>query len=854
MTAELDLIAVQTWFERLYGEIPETDFLNICRTDNWTGKFFPVRDAMDHVATVLDFDAMEPAGIYHRVTSMREVPPVDTNGKRGRGDTSLSHHLPGFFADIDIAGPGHKSKGELPPDRKAAIRIVNNSCLPDPTLWVDSGGGLYPWWLFDKPFEIVEDNIEALTRLSDDLQGELQRSARELGMEYAPLGDLARVLRVPGTINRKVPGKPTECKIIRDMEYTYKVKDLRDLVPATTRRTVTPSAKNRDLQRVLDELEDGPPCRAMVRKIVEGEKALRTVETGGRHAKALSVIGSILWMGNVGHAGAREGLDTLKEVFEEIKPEAEDHEWPALVGYVLERMEIIDDRHCCGEMTFSDGHLSLNLVKEELRGLYLWSVGTGWLRWTGKIWKPCTDAAMAKVAQTWLINNFKDATDNLRFSASKSADEEVKGWRAAMSTSRINGLISLARGHLEFEPGEMDADPDILVTPNGVVDLRTGEIHEHDAKRLVSKITYAEYDPQAESEDFLRILSAVPEYALPWFQVKIGQAATGYPLIGDNPNVIAKGGGMNGKTTTFNCLAAALGTYAVKVPKEVLTGERAQHEIMTLWGARFALTEELPEGARLNTVQLKELTDTEEIQGRYLFKNLVTWRPTHSLFVTTNPLPQVAETTLAVWRRLSLLIFPYVYVSEDEDRPLEPHERWADPGLRMRARDRDPEIMKAALRWIIDGAKEFYAAGMTVPQPPREVLDDTRAWRRESDVILSFWDDGLVVGDEAGIVTSEDLHTAFVEWTVARGNKPISTKVFNPMFGEHQETKARNVFRDRPKQLPLGVKLSRPDGAMTPVPARPTVWTGMRFASDTVSDDPFGGDPFGLMDTDVSSV
>jgi hypothetical protein len=119
---------------------------------------------------------------------------------------------------------------------------------------------------------------------------------------------------------------------------------------------------------------------------------------------------------------------------------------------------------------------------------------------------------------------------------------------------------------------------------------------------------------------------------------------------------------------------------------------------------------------------------------------------------------------------------------------------------------------------------------------------------------MSFWDDGIVVADEAGFVTAEDLHTAFVEWTVSRGNKPISTKVFNPMFAEHQETKARNIYRDRPKQLPAGVKLSRPDGAMTPVPSRPTVWGGLRFASDLISDDPYETGPLEFMTTNGSTV
>lgn len=842
MAAELDLRAVQQWFDMLYGELDRDQLINIVCTGNWVGEYVPAglapEDAAELISVVLGHDAEEPEGIYSRVTTITERP-----GPGKRGGLEISTRLPGFWADIDVAGPGHKSKGTLPPTKKDAVRIVDNSCLPEPTVWVDSGGGLYPWWLLEEPYAITEENLSAVMRLSDDIQTELQRSARELGYEYAPMGDLARVLRVPGTVNRKVPGEEKVCKVIRDGGPRHTMQGLRDITPVASRKVVTPSAGNRDLQKVLEGLPGGEPCLAMAKKIQGLSDALRTAETGGRHNAGLSVIGSVLWMGNVGHAGAVKALEALEEVFNEIKPESPEGEWDDMVDYVLERMEVIEDRHCCGEMSFSDSHLSLRVTRELLKGMYLWSRGTGWMRWTGTLWGPVTDAHMAKVVMDWLLENFKDAVGMLQHGDAEKVQKIVKEWRAAMSTNRVNGLVSLSRGRLEFDPAEMDADPDILNTPTGVVHLPTGEVFPHDSKRLVSKITVVGYDPKAQSEAFDRILGAVPEYALEWFQVKVGQAATGYPQIGDDPNVITKGTGMNGKTTVLNALKTALGTYSAKVPKVVLTGDRSTNEVMELKGTRFALTEELPEGATLNTVALKEITDTEEMQGRHLYKDLVTWEPTHTMFVSTNILPQVNETTWAVWRRLVLMDFPYTYVSEN--RPLEPHERRADLELRIRAKERDPEIMAAALRWIVDGARAFYAAGRRCREIPEEMVRATREWRKQTDVILSYWDEGRIEADPGSCIDVNDLHADVSEWMTGRGNRPISMKVLNPMFAEHQQTMANRVTRERPLRLPTGVVLSRPKDASGVPSQRPTVWMGVRFVqqdeavSVAADDDPF---------------
>ena len=110
--------------------------------------------------------------------------------------------------------------------------------------------------------------------------------------------------------------------------------------------------------------------------------------------------------------------------------------------------------------------------------------------------------------------------------------------------------------------------------------------------------------------------------------------------------MVLKGSGENGKTTIIDAVRGAVGAeYAVPLPDRVLLSRPGDHptELMTLRDARLAFMEEFPELGHLNVKRLKDLTGTEYITARFCGMDSITWRATHSLFVTTNYLPRVDE-------------------------------------------------------------------------------------------------------------------------------------------------------------------------------------------------------------------
>jgi ligand-binding SRPBCC domain-containing protein len=122
--------------------------------------------------------------------------------RKGRGDEAGVVALPGLWADIDVLGPNHAATN-LPPTLEDAWSIVQ--AIPfKPTLAVYSGGGLQCYWLFREPMEIVTDkDRSAAKRLSKGFQGLLRSIAARSGWSVDNTSDLCRLLRVPGTYNRK---------------------------------------------------------------------------------------------------------------------------------------------------------------------------------------------------------------------------------------------------------------------------------------------------------------------------------------------------------------------------------------------------------------------------------------------------------------------------------------------------------------------------------------------------------------------------------------------------------------------------------------------------------------------------
>lgn len=178
-------------------------------------------------ARAAELDAAGVESVWFRVTTLREHPAT---GERGSADASGT--LLGLWGDLDIAGPGHKEASTpRPADEDAARALVRNAGLPEPSAWVHTGGGLSPWWKLAEP--LIIDSPEAFERaqkLSEAWQQQLIAANR--GVKVDNVRDLARIMRLPGTTNRKVADQPRPCRVLGEIGASYVIGELETAIGA----------------------------------------------------------------------------------------------------------------------------------------------------------------------------------------------------------------------------------------------------------------------------------------------------------------------------------------------------------------------------------------------------------------------------------------------------------------------------------------------------------------------------------------------------------------------------------------------------------------------------------------------
>jgi putative DNA primase/helicase len=217
------------------------------------------------------------------------------------------------------------------------------------------------------------------------------------------------------------------------------------------------------------------------------------------------------------------------------------------------------------------------------------------------------------------------------------------------------------------------------------------------------------------------------------------------------------GDGANGKTTFIRALLTLMGDYGATAPPDLLVVKKHKEhptELMVLMGARFAATVETPLGAFLNETLVKNLTGNDTITARWVFKNFVSFTPTHKLLMATNHQPAIRGTDNAIWRRLLLVPFAVTIRPEDQDVHLLDKLTLELPGI---------------LNWAVQGCTDWQDASL---DPPPQVRVATDSYRQESDHLPGFLDEACVIQPFTKVEKGA-IFVAYTNWCQRNGETPM---------------------------------------------------------------------------------
>lgn len=207
-------------------------------------------------------------------------------GERGGSDDVVG--IPGVWMDVDFQDAAAHKGDKYPADAEAALAFLETDLELKPSLVVHSGHGIQAWWLFAEPWIFDgEPERKQAAELSEAWQSFVFARGAKHGWRLDKTADLARVLRIPGTINGKA--EPVEVRLLKRLGGGYLTTDVWNvagLVPEELRHLRNGADEKKGWERFRDrETEQGSRNIDLTSALGKVVKEIRDVESeSGRAA------------------------------------------------------------------------------------------------------------------------------------------------------------------------------------------------------------------------------------------------------------------------------------------------------------------------------------------------------------------------------------------------------------------------------------------------------------------------------------------------------------------------------------------------------------------------------------------
>lgn len=438
---------------------------------------------------------------------------------------------------------------------------------------------------------------------------------------------------------------------------------------------------------------------------------------------------------------------------------------------------------------FSEDSLANEFTRRYKNTLaYCAAYGT-WMHWEDNRWKVDDTALAVDLARQVCRDSALIALDRPDLGAKAKGIANTISSRRCFSS--IEGIARSDRRHV-VRPAQFDADPWILNTPNGVIDLTTGNLRP--AQKSDWCIKSASVGPGGKCptwERFLQDCTQGDTEMISYLKRIAGYCLTG--SIAEQKFFFIYGGGGNGKGVFLNTLMWLLDTYGRQANMDTFTEQRfAKHasEIAFFQGARLVVASETNVGQRWNEARIKSMTGGDPITANHMHKDPFTFLPTFKLLFTGNHKPHLKNVDPAIKRRMYLIPFDYAVPEEKQDTQLTEKLKTEGPGI---------------LSWAVEGCMEWRKSKL---KPPVKVIATTADYFEAEDKIGAFLDECCNVSASERITTTK-LFERYVRWADGMGEYSGGRKGFLDML-------AVKGFRSEKiggEQIIMGISIAYDEGS-----------------------------------------
>ena len=355
----------------------------------------------------------------------------------------------------------------------------------------------------------------------------------------------------------------------------------------------------------------------------------------------------------------------------------------------------------------------------------------------------------------------------------KSAKELLatisKAYQALNTCRVIDNVLRLLCRKVGVKAERFNARPDILVLANGVYDFTAQQFKQHSPDYFATVRTEIFYSPTAKEcptwQGYLKKAFLKDAALIEYIQKLFGYSLTGYKW--EQSLWFCYGDGGTGKSIFFQVQQMLAGKMTVKIPVETLLLSKRpgqSYDIARLFGARICQAAEIPKGRALNEALVKDLTGSEDLTARDIFKAPFQFAPTHKLFISGNHKPEISGTDSGIWRRVKLIPFLYSFRTDPE--------RKEENDLMAALKEELPAI----LNWALEGWEKIQESGFTAPDI---VTGAVASYRGEQDQIANWLAERMQEGS-GYYITLKAAFADYREWCSEYGDyqKAGSSRAF----------------------------------------------------------------------------
>lgn len=724
-----------------------------------------------------------------------EINPSSATGRASLDDITA---LAAVYIDIDYKDGGAGSVAKA----RELVELLSDLIGIGPSVVVYSGHGIQPYWAIDPAEDF--DPVQAQSILNR--WGAFARFvAGSIGIQLDSVFDLPRIFRVPGSRNMKDIDNPVDVIATFPQDWRpLSIEELNDVLIAhgITSEMNAPDgfelvSSRFDWNHAAHDCQFVPTLFAGIRPTNNPPKSRH-----GWLVQQLVLLNAAYRNGCLSEATHGELYMLIGERFKDFlalppKRDINHNEVASANQWAAAKVETFDDAKLASELrghqhsNFGEGDPisvlgepsgNAGYTQDELtliyrqtfatygrtdaanarrliyfaEGAYKFIPDVGWHKWDG------TRYVYDKEKAIW-----QTAVEAAEFvEIAGGTGDQLKWAQQSQNKDRIINCLAIAGTDPDVLVSaiEMDAQPNDLCTPAGIVNLLTGELRPA-IKNVDMNTRSTLVAPKKIAtplwNTFLKTVIQDQE-RIDYLQELLGAALFGDSRYHVLP--VLAGSGANGKSTLLDVVSGILGDYSASMPENfLLDTSSSTHptEIARLRGVRFAMASETRPDGKFNESRVKMLTGGDILSARFMNQNFFDFKPTHTLFLAVNHLPAVKSGGDGFWRRLRKLDFK-VTIPKEEQR-----ENFAQQMIE--------EEGAGILQWMVDGAVRVTGLGFNEPE---SVKLSTLEYRHEEDHIAKFVAERIVVAAN-GTATKTAVFNSYRDWCIENGEKPITQNALN---------------------------------------------------------------------------